>query len=104
MLHQTLQLCTLSALVRGGQIGRAVGSTALASMCTCSAVGCSDTSPRHPSAGIVSHYRRKGLGTMLVTSLLEYVARFHSTKVVYLHVLADNAPAIGELSPIKGSS
>lgn len=41
---------------------------------------------------------------MLVTSLLEYVARFHSTKVVYLHVLADNAPAIGELSPIKGSS
>ena len=52
--------------------------------------------PSHHSTGIMSHYRRAGLGTMLVTSLLEHVARFPSTKVVYLHVLADNGPAIGE--------
>lgn len=49
-------------------------------------------------AGVLSHYRGKGLGTMLVTSLLDHVACHPSTKVVYLHVLADNAPAIGKLN------
>lgn len=75
--------------------------TASASLCTCSAaVGCIPakvfhTAPSHYSTGIMSHYRRTGLGTMLVTSLLEHVTHFPSTKVVYLHVLADNGPAIG---------
>ena len=49
----------------------------------------------HTFAGVHSEHRQRGLGTLLLRSLLSHTSHHPHCQVVYLHVLVSNTTAIG---------